>query len=50
MKEYASKDNDSSLPLIKLKYENNLYQGLLGSYCWNNICVDKGFPKDISSF
>lgn len=40
---------DSNLPIIKLNYANHFYSGIVGSYCWNDICVDKGLPKDISN-
>ena len=35
----------TDIPKILLYDENGKHEGLLGSYCWNGICEDKGLPK-----
>lgn len=41
---YIPMNEPNSLPIIKMSYGGNLYCGILGSYCWNDICVDKALP------
>ena len=39
--------SEKNIPEIFLSIGNLTHQGVLGSYCWNNICITKTMPSDI---
>jgi hypothetical protein len=42
---YVSSLQENGIPRIILSIDNSIYEGQLGSYCWNSICVTKAVPR-----
>ena len=38
---------ESDIPEIFLSIKGIDYNGVLGSYCWNNICITKTMPSNL---
>jgi hypothetical protein len=41
--------SEENIPKIELSTKTDSFDGILGSYCWNNICITKAMPYDISN-
>ncbi len=40
---------ESDIPEIFLSIKDIDYKGVLGSYCWNNICTTKTMPSNLKN-
>lgn len=40
--------SEENIPKIELSTNNESFEGVLGSYCWNNICISKVMPANIA--